>query len=313
MKAVAADNAPDGDVWVHELKWDGMRAIMHLRSGLTRVQSGNGRDVSVSFPEIAPIAQLARELDGLVLDGELVAFREGLPSFGALQQRMHVANEQEAQRRARVTPVMFVAFDVLHVGGDDTMRLPLKDRHRLLNQIVEPGPSWRVSDQHGGDEGAQALLDVVNANSLEGIVSKRSDAAYVPGKRSASWVKVKPRQREEFVVGGWISGQGNRANEIGSLLLGWYDSDSTLRYAGRAGSGLDATSLADWRATLKAASTSPFADTVDVPRDRTVHWVQPDHVAEIAYGEWPAGGHLRHPAVLGRRADKAAADVRREG
>lgn len=313
MKGVAGQ-APRGDDWVYELKWDGMRIVAFIANGVVRLQSSNGRDVTASFPELGALSDLGRGYDSLVLDGEAVAFADGKPSFGALQQRMHVGDRAEAARRAANNPVIFVGFDLLHLNGHDTMGLPLRDRRTLLEQVIDDGPAWRLADQYHGE--VDELVETVTAAQLEGIMAKRSESTYEPGKRSKAWIKVKPRQRQEFVIGGWISGRGTRAGGLGSLLLGYYDHDSApgdLLYAGSAGSGLTESTCREWQETLTTQPECPFTGPVDIVVDgRTVHWCAPDHVAELAFGEWPDGQHLRHPVVLGRRTDKAPTDVVRE-
>ena len=308
------DGVPTGDNWVYELKWDGMRVIVFFEpdaADQVRLQSSNGRDVTVSFPELQSLAALGENLDGLVLDGEIVAFGpEGQPSFNALQQRMHVSDPADAARRAAHTPVMFVAFDLLHLNGHDTMALPLENRRTLLEQIVEPGDHWRICEQHTDDP--QALLDVVIAAELEGIVAKRKDSVWSPGRRSPTWIKIKPRKRQEFVVGGWISGRGNRAGGLGSILLGYYEGDDLL-FAGSAGSGLTDATLGEWERTLTVQESCPFQERPSVILDgRQIHWCAPEHVVEIAFSEWAEGHQVRHPVVLGRRTDKAPTDVVRE-
>lgn len=308
MKAKSADRVV-GD-WRFELKWDGMRHIAFITPQSVRLQSTNLRTVTNSFPELAAMATLGADLDGLVLDGETVAFDEnGLPSFNALQRRMHVSDPAEARRRSATTPVLFIAFDILHVDGHDTFALPLEDRRTLLEQVFEGGPHWMICEQHDGD--MAALLDVVETKHLEGIVAKRPKSTYQPGKRSADWVKIKPRQRQEFVVGGWLMGQGNRKGKLGSLLVGVYEGDQLL-FAGRAGSGLNESDLQDWQAALTASTECPFAEAPDMPRDRTYSWCEPLQVAEIAFGEWKPGHQFRHPVVLGRRIDKDPRSVIRE-
>ena len=320
MKGVPLGDAgvPSGDQWVYELKWDGMRVIVFIEPGsdedgapTVRLQSSNGRDVTVSFPELQSLSTLGDDFDGLVLDGEIVAFDDaGQPSFNALQQRMHVSDAADAARRAAHTPVMFVAFDLLHLDGHDTMALPLENRRSLLERIVEPGDHWRICEQHAEDP--QALLDVVIAADLEGIMAKRLDSTWVTGRRSPSWIKIKPRKRQEFVVGGWLSGRGNRAGGLGSILLGYYDGDDLL-FAGRAGSGLTDATLNEWEDALTVQDVCPFNERPQFSLEgRKLHWCVPDQVAEIAFSDWVEGHQVRHPVVLGRRTDKSPTDVVRE-
>lgn len=309
MKVTAGD-LPRGDHWVYEIKWDGMRIVAHLQDDEVRLQSSNGLDVTASFPDLGALAELAEGYDGLVLDGEVVAFADRRPSFGTLQQRMHVSDPAEAARRAVATPVVYVIFDLLWLDGHDTTTLPLNDRRTLLERLVDVGPAWRLCEQHAGDP--DGLLEIVTANELEGLVAKRVDSVYQPGRRSPGWVKVKPRKRQEFVVGGWLSNRAQRGVGLGSLILGYHD-DCGLRFAGSAGSGLTRSAIEEWQRVLTEHDGCPFVDRPTILRDgRSLHWCQPDHVVEIAFGEWPAGQQLRHPVVIGRRTDKDPLEVRRE-
>jgi len=316
MKGKSDDTVPRGDQWVFELKWDGMRLIAFVIRGSNgehsvRLQSSNGRDVTASFPELQALGALADDFDGVVLDGEIVAFQDGKPSFNALQTRMHVADRREAARRAALVPVLFVAFDLLHLDGHDMFSLPLANRRALLEHLDDDDPCWTICDQH--DDDIDGLLAVVTDAGLEGIMAKRRDSTYRPGARTSDWIKIKPRLRQEFVVGGWLEGRGSRSGGLGSLLVGYYDDDGTLIYAGRAGSGLTDATQSEWRQLLVEAGSCPFAETPAFPHDKVVHWSEPDHVVEIAFGEWATSTQvLRHPVVLGRRTDKKPAEVRRE-
>lgn len=315
MKGKSETTVPRGDDWVYELKWDGMRVLVFVMrrddgDHRVRLQSSNGRDVTASFPELQAMADLADDYDGLVLDGEVVAFADGKPDFTTLQKnRIHVSDRNEAERRSVTTPVLFVAFDLLHLDGHDTFALPLENRRSLLEHLDDDAPCWTICEQHEGD--VDALLDVVSEKGLEGIVAKRLGSAYRPGRRSPDWVKVKPRPRQEFVVGGWLEGRGSSVGGLGSLLVGYYDLGA-LHYAGRAGSGLTVATRLEWQSRLTPSPTCPFAQTPPLPRDKVAHWCNPDHVVEIAFGEWTTGNVLRHPVVLGYRSDKRPTEVRRE-
>lgn len=308
-----ADAVPRGAQWVYELKWDGMRIIAFIERGhhgepnRVRLQSSNSRDVTNSYPELQNLAPLADHFDGLVLDGEVVAFRDAKPSFNTLQTRMHVTDPADAARRAAITPVVFVAFDLLHLDGHDTMALPFVNRRALLEQLSDDDPCWTVCEQHG--DNVDGLLDAVIESGLEGIMAKNINSSYQPGRRSPDWIKIKPRLRQEFVVGGWLGGKGSRTGGLGSLLVGYFDGDE-LHYAGRAGSGLTNATQAEWQSLLQPATHSPFVDTPTFARDTVVHWCVPCEVVEIAFAEWVKDGHhLRHPVVLGRRTDKDPHDV----
>ena len=312
MKAAPGDLPSSPDGWVYEIKWDGMRIIAHLDSDGVRLQSSNGNDATVSFPELQGLEVLLDGFDSLILDGEAVAIgADGVPSFPLLQQRMHVSDPADARRRAVNVPVSFAIFDLLHVNGQDTMKLPLRDRRALLEQVVEPGPHWRLTDIH--DEDPAGLLHTVTERGLEGLVAKRMTSTYQQGKRSTSWRKVKPRYRQEFVVGGWSEGRDGNAGGLGSLLLGYME-NGALVHCGSVGSGLSATTRQEWqlRASQNERSTSPFVDEVPRTAGRRFHWIEPLPVVEVAFGDWEAGTNLRHPVYLGLRTDKDPNDVLRE-
>lgn len=313
MKATTGE-LPIGDGWTYEVKWDGMRALCFVDDDRLRVQSYNERDVTVSWPELVGLPG-ALPASTALLDGELVATdEEGRPSFGLLQQRMHIAKSAEAQRRSTEVPVAYVVFDLLHLDGHDLTGLPLTDRRRLLDQVLEPGPRWRCSPRH--DDGA-ALLEAATERGLEGVVAKRIDSRYEPGKRTRAWVKVKVRRRQEMVVGGWLPGEGNRTGRIGALLVGFHDQpgDGPLTFAGRVGTGFkDAELLRLGRLFDDLASDAcpfdpppPRAEILRGPR-----WLRPELIAELEFAEWTGDGRLRHPSYLGLRDDKAAGEVTRD-
>jgi bifunctional non-homologous end joining protein LigD len=314
MKATAGE-LPIGEDWTYEVKWDGMRALCFVRDGTLRVQSANERDVTVSWPELAGLPE-ALPTGSVLLDGELVATDElGRPSFGLLQQRMHISSAAEAARRANEVPVSYVVFDVLHLDGHDVTGLPLADRRRLLGQVVEPAPRWRTSPVH--DDGA-LLLEAADAQGLEGVVAKRADSTYVPGSRTRTWLKVKVRRHQEVVVGGWLPGEGNREGRLGALLVGVHDAPGDggpLRYAGRVGTGFKEAELRRLADQLEALATDACPFDPPPPRPdvaRGAHWVRPELVAEVAYGEWTGDHRLRHPSYLGLRFDKDADQVTRD-
>jgi bifunctional non-homologous end joining protein LigD len=247
-----------------------------------------------------------------VLDGEIVAFDErDRPSFGLLQQRMHLTEPTAVARQMVDVPVVFQIFDLLHLGGHDLFDLPYLERRRLLLELVEEDGAWRVPPHHVGD--GEALYTVAEEQGLEGLVAKRVDSRYLPGGRSRSWIKVKVRPQQEFVVGGWTSGEGSRTALLGALLVGYYD-DGVLRYAGKVGTGFGEAELRrlDPRLRASAIDGSPFDPPP--PRDiaRRAHYVEPTMVVEVAFGEWTGDGRLRHPAYLGERADKDPHEVVRE-
>ena len=304
MKATAGA-LPEGDGWVYEVKWDGMRAIVEVEDGHVRLQSANGKDATVSFPEMEGLGG-ALGVGSAVLDGEIVALDDaGRPSFSRLQQRMHVGDRRAAAARAESVPCTLALFDLLALDGRSLVGLPWAERRRLLEELVEPGPHWQVPAVH---QDGHALLDAATANDLEGVIAKRVDSTYRPGGRTREWVKVKVRRRQEFVVGGWAPGKGNRGGGIGGLLVGYHDEpgSSPLRYAGRVGSGLgqDELRTLEERFADMVVRECPFDPPP--PRAQTVDavWVRPELVVEVEYAEWTNDGRLRHPTYAGRRIDK---------
>lgn len=313
MKAVTGALPPDG-AWAFEIKWDGMRVLAHLDGvGGLRLRSGNGADATTSYPELAGLADALPGHEAL-LDGEVVAFDEaGRPSFGLLQHRMHVSSPADAARRAADVPVVYVVFDLLALDGVDATALAYVDRRRLLCDLLpQDGGRWFVPAHRVGD--GAALFEAAGARGLEGVMAKRLDSPYLPGKRSGAWVKVKVRRRQELVIGGWQPGEGGSAGRLGSLLVGHYD-DARLRFAGKVGTGFTDAELGRLGGLLDglAAENAPF----DPPPQRSVarlaRWVRPELVAEVEFAEWTADGILRHPSYVGLRSDKVPGDVVREG
>jgi bifunctional non-homologous end joining protein LigD len=312
MKATTGP-LPTGDDWVYEVKWDGMRVLAEVTSAGVRAWSSNGRDACAPFPELGALADALAPVEAL-LDGEVVALDEaGRPSFERLQRRMHVSSAAESARRAVDTPVAFIVFDLLRLAGHDLTGRPWRDRRRLLEQLADDLPPG-VEVARVYDDGV-GLLAASEQAGLEGVVAKRADAAYLPGARSRAWVKVKVRRHDEFVVGGWSGGVGNREGRLGSLLVGYHDApgDGVLRYAGRVGSGFTAAELdrVARRLAPLAIGTSPFDPPPPDLHRRGAHWVRPEVVVEVAYGERTSEGRLRHPVYLGERPDVAASDVAR--
>lgn len=308
MAAVVGELPPEDGRWAFEPKWDGMRAVVELDDGVVRIRGRSGRDVTVEFPELAALASVS---SAAVLDGEIVALDDaGQPSFSRLQQRFGVTDPAKAEAAARVVPATFVAFDLLHLGGHDAWQLPYRDRRTLLEQLVQPEPPLLLSPSGEGD--GEHWLEAARAAGLEGIMAKRVDRPYEPGRRSPSWRKVKIRHEQEFAVCGATTGQGQRADTLGALVLGCRGAEG-WRWVGNAGTGLRDADLQWWATELSAARTqaSPFdVDTARLRALRDAWWVTPTHVVQVAFAEWTGEGRLRQPSILGRRMDVDAGDVR---
>ncbi len=311
--AATLSTLPRGDGgWGYEIKWDGVRAIAYGEPGRLRLVSRNLRDITAQYPEVGP---LARDLGArhVVLDGELVAFDpDGRPSFQRLQPRMHVKSESEIRRRRQDTPVTYVIFDLLYVDGRSLLSRPYEERRSELEGLDLSGPSWQVPAYQRGE--GRAFLAASRERGLEGIVAKRLASTYQPGRRSPDWLKVKNVRRQEMVIGGWVAGQGRREGELGALLIGYYaddDGEPRLRYAGKVGTGFDATALRLLREKLEPLRTDESPFTGRQPQKDAV-FVEPKLVCDVEFSEWTGSGTLRHSSYQGLRDDKPATDVVRE-
>jgi bifunctional non-homologous end joining protein LigD len=307
MLATPSDTLPPSDGWAFEMKWDGVRAIAVADGTSLRLTSRNGNDVTIAYPELQPLAEQVRL--AAVLDGEIVAVDEdGRASFQRLQARMHLRDPAAIREIAAQVPVAYVLFDVLWLDGHLVTGLEYTERRRLLEGLELRGRAWQTPS--ATDDGAQAFA-VSEQLGFEGVVAKRVDSRYEPGRRSPAWRKVKHQRAQEFVIGGWLEGEGSRGGRIGALLIGYYDDEGALRWAGRVGTGFTEAELDRLAALLApiAVTESPFADR-GLPRD--AHYVQPVYVAQVRFTEWTSGGRVRHPAYLGLRDDKAPTDVHRE-
>jgi bifunctional non-homologous end joining protein LigD len=299
----------DDERWAFEIKWDGVRAIAYSEPGRLRFESRNLHDITSRYPELA---RLNRALSShrAILDGEIVAFdADGKPSFGALQHRMHVGSESQARRLARDTPVTYVIFDLLWLDGHSLMSLPYVERRERLAALKLAGERWQTPDHVIGH--GKELLAASAEQGLEGVIGKRIDCPYEPGRRTGTWIKIKNVTRQELVVGGWLPGEGRRRERIGALLLG-VNEDGVLRYVGRVGTGFTEKELDRLAGVLAPLErdASPFLAGPKPPKGSV--FVDPRLVAEVEFREWTRDGMLRAPSYKGLRDDKAPEVVVRE-
>ncbi len=309
--------------WGYEIKWDGIRALAYADHGEWTMQSRRLEDVTKRYPELAPLAAELAER-AAVLDGEVVALDEkGIARFQLIQRRMGLTSEAAVRARAAETPVDYVIFDLLHLDGHSIRELPYERRRELLLGLELEGPRWRIP-AHRTDGGAE-LLEAARRQGLEGIVAKRLDSPYRPGKRTGEWIKERVWRRQEFVVGGWIPGEGRRANRVGSLLVGYYDARAEeakkrgepqrLVFAGGVGSGLKESDIDLFTRELRKRGRKESPFDVGAPRGpkaKLARWCEPELVCEVSWTEWTDDGTLRQPAFKGTRDDKDPRDVVRE-
>jgi DNA ligase D-like protein (predicted ligase)/DNA ligase D-like protein (predicted 3'-phosphoesterase) len=282
-------------VWAFEGKWDGYRVLADANHGQLNLRSRSGRDVTDEYPQFEALAADLAD-HHVILDGEAVALdASGVPSFG------------EMQNRARSTRVEYWAFDILHLDGRSLLRAKYSDRRRLLEALAEAG-GMIVPDQLPGD-GPEAL-EYAHEHQWEGVVAKRKDSTYQPGRRSKSWIKHKLWLTQEVVIGGWRQGEGGRSSGIGALMLG-IPADGGLHFAGRVGTGFTEKELSKLKEMLKPLHTdeSPFNTRLSTQDAKGVTFVRPELVGEVRYSERTDDGRLRQPSWRGLRPDKEPNEV----
>jgi bifunctional non-homologous end joining protein LigD len=296
--ATLVDAPPEGADWLHEQKFDGYRIVAELDRGKVRLLSRRFKDWTAEFPTVAA-AVAALPARRAVIDGELCAvLPDGRTSFQALQNR-----------RAS-TQLAYFAFDLLALDGDDLTQLALEQRKARLEPLIGAPGVLRYSDHVFGS--GREFFKLACQRGLEGILSKRRDRPYQPG-RSQDWLKTKCLLRQELVIGGFTDPERSRVG-LGALLVGYYD-QRRLVYAGKVGTGFSYAMLVELRAQLAALEREQSPFSPEPPRAWTGaarHWVEPTLVAEVAFSEWTDDGRLRHPSFQGLRRDKRARDVVRE-
>jgi bifunctional non-homologous end joining protein LigD len=301
MLATRGTQVPEGDEWQHEVKWDGMRVLVEVRRGAARLFSRNEIDATVSFPEVATIPA-----GDALLDGEVVAFADGTPSFAALAERMHVSRADRAKRLAERLPVTLLVFDVLRVGDRDLLDEPLSTRRALLEDLDLNDDRWQTPPVYAD---GPMLFDATYKQGLEGMVSKRRTSRYRPGLRSKDWLKFAHRRRESYVVGGWRL-ETDSVDRLGAVLVGQPTVDGLL-YRGRVGSGIAGRKAEVLREVLAGLTraTKPFADDVPKLDALGTTWVEPVLVVDIESLGPSAQGRIRQPSYIGTRADLTPEDL----
>ncbi|NVH73716.1 DNA ligase D [Paraburkholderia sp. JPY432] len=302
--ATLVDRHPAGGDWSYEIKFDGYRMLSRIENGDVKLITRNGHDWTSRMPGLRAALE-AFPVDSAWLDGEAVVLdATGKPDFNSLQNAF--------DRRSTSDIVLFV-FDLLWLNGADVRERPLRERRALLRKVMQEmeGPLLRFSDDFAEDPGS--LVASACKMQLEGIIGKRADAPYRSG-RSTDWIKLKCNLRQEFVVAGFSRVKGAKSG-VRSLLLGVYEKDGSLRYAGHVAPHLSTAQSAGFarRAAALAQEEPVFYNAPEPERDREFHWLKPDIVAEVSFLEWTPSGEVRHPVFHAIREDKPASAVTEEG
>ncbi len=307
MLAVSGD-VPEGDQWVYDWKWDGVRAIVGIEGGEVRVHSRALRDITSRYPELQELAAATRTR--LLLDGEIVALDEqGRPDFDRLQSRMQVG--LPTPRMLRESPLYYYVLDLLVADGENLCGSSYRHRRDRLAELGLPAPpTIRPPDPHARISGS-GLLDIAAEHGFEGIMAKRLDSPYRPGVRSTDWINTPLRIRQEVVIGGWVPGGSRHAGTLGTLLLGAYDPSGALSYIGHVETGRPDPSSEALLGKLEALTrpSSPFATPVPRRRARHARWVEPELVGEVEHRRWTNDRTLWRPSWQGLRTDREPAEV----
>ncbi len=302
MLATAVGSLPSGDGWAFEFKWDGVRTLLDATDTNTRLISRAGNEVSGGYPEI--VAQASGIGDAL-LDGEIVAFVDGRPSFERLQSRMHLRSKADVARAAADAPVTYVAFDILRRYGVDLTERPYEQRRATLERFAGEHEGWTLSPSF--DDGP-ATEQVARAHGLEGVLAKRLGSRYRPGVRSEDWRKLRFVRSGDFAVIGWESAPEHPAT-LSSLVLA-ITTDDGLRYAGRVGSGLSGRVADRIKGMLSEQADAAVPGVPPPLNKRRTHWVDPQVVVEVEFLHWTDDRRLRNPVFRGMRADKRVDEAR---
>lgn len=304
MLASRGTTVPTGAGWAHEVKWDGMRVLVDVRPGAVAVTSRNENDVTVSFPELLGLAETGPDL---LLDGEVVAMADGIPTFAALADRMHVRTGGKAAALMLTNPVTLIVFDVLRLDGRDLTGEPLSVRRARLESLGLNAVHWQVPPTY--DDGAM-LQAATKQQGLEGVVSKRLTSRYHFGRRTKDWLKFPNRLTGSYVVGGWRY-ETDSDSRLGAVLVG-QPGPGGLSYRGRVGSGIagrEGPRLMELLAPL-VTDESPFCDEVPRVDAKGTTWLRPEVVVEIVSLGVTGAGRLRQPSYQGVRRDVSPAELR---
>jgi len=306
MKATLTEEYFSDPAWIFERKLDGVRIVAYKRGREVHLLTRNQNNNDHTYPEVVD-ALLKQPADNFVIDGEVTAFKGKHSSFSLLQDRLGVSSKEAAL--ASGVSIEYYVFDILHLNGQSTLHLPQLARKELLQNAIVWDDMVKYCEHRVG-KGEQFYRQACKAG-WEGLIAKDAGAPYLPGKRSAAWLKFKCSHEQEFVIGGYTDPQGER-DYFGALLLGYYDGGK-LQFAGKVGTGFDDRELRDIYAKMSKLGTETSAyENPRAVREKYKHWIKPKLVCQVAFTEWTHDGKLRHPRYLGLRTDKPAKEIVRE-
>ena len=301
IKPMLADKKEpfDDPDFMFEVKWDGVRALAYLDKGLHII---NRRDIDITYryPELHNLAKFIKAKN-VVLDGEIIVLRDGLPSFNDLQKRDHLQDEMEISIRKDIYPAIYVVFDVLSVDGESLISKPLIERKKIIQRIVKENDNLMISTYVMGK--GKRLFEEVTKKGIEGVMAKRADGKYYPGGRGCGgWFKIKKIDTVECVICGYKEGTGERKDRFGSVILGMYKKGELVE-VGKAGSGFQAKELTRTFEIMQKLITNKCPFKID-PRIKGVTWIEPKLVGEVSFMEWSDNKKLRFPRWITQREDK---------
>ena len=309
MLATSVDRPFSRAGWLFEVKWDGVRALAAVDGDGLRLAGRSGRDETSRYPEVAALTRALRG-HGAIVDGEIVVLdADGRPSFERLQSRINVTRDSDVRRAAHDHPATYVVFDILWLDGRDLMGTSLRIRKKTLKDVLRPVDGVVYADDVERD--GEQFFAAVSRRGIEGMIGKRADSTYQPGRRSADWVKVKAWHTQSCVITGWTGGRGRRTERLGALILGVYVADD-LVHCGQVGTGFDEATLRVLRARLDGLVTGTSPLLAEPRTAEPATWVRPELVCEVRHAGWTRNGILRHPAFLGLRTEIPPRDCRRD-
>ncbi len=301
MLSDSASTVPKGEEYLFEVKWDGIRALVSLEDGQVRIRSRNHNDITKQFPELQVVDKSFRANGGL-FDAEIVCLdKSGKPDFKKVIHRLMSTGESNIQKLSKTSPVCCYVFDCLYLDGRTLIQEPLVRRKEWLKDAIRPDSCYRVSESV---EDGDSLFAAAREHGLEGIMAKKKDGKYLPGRRSDLWLKIKVRQTADCVIVGYTPGKGNRSRTFGALQVAELK-DGVLQYRGKVGTGFDDALMKEITDLLmkQKKAGKPVMKGGKVVDEKLTEWLEPRLVAEVSYAQLTADQMYREPVFLRMRPD----------